>query len=62
MHLTEMSPEMEQVFVTERNQDWANNKISSGKFLPNAKGQYVMIVMSAGKKVSNRTELCRCFF
>lgn len=43
MHLTEMSPEMEQAFVIDRNQDWAN-KISSGKFLPNPKGQYVMIV------------------
>ncbi|WP_165312059.1 TraB/GumN family protein [Vibrio ziniensis] len=43
MHLTEMSPEMEQAFVTNRNQDWAN-KLSSGKFLPTQQGQYVMIV------------------
>ncbi|MFV0450477.1 MAG: TraB/GumN family protein [Vibrio sp.] len=43
MHLTEMSPEMEQAFVISRNQDWAN-KLSSGKFLPTQQGQYVMIV------------------
>jgi len=43
MLLTEMSPEMEQAFVHQRNQDWAD-KLSSGNFLPNPNGQYVMIV------------------
>ncbi len=43
MHLSEMSPEMEQAFVHSRNQDWAE-KLSSKTFLPNPNGQYVMIV------------------
>ncbi len=43
MHLTEMSPEMEQAFVHSRNQDWAQ-KLSSERFLPKPDGKYVMIV------------------
>ncbi len=43
MQLTEMSPEMEEAFVHNRNQDWAK-KLSSDSFLPKPHGQYVMIV------------------
>ncbi len=43
MQLSEMSPEMEKTFVHDRNQDWVQ-KLSSGHFLPNPSGQYVMIV------------------
>lgn len=41
--LTEMSPEFEAAFLTERNLDWAQ-KLSNPTWLPDAKGNYVVVV------------------
>lgn len=41
--LTEMSPELEQAMVQNRNRDWAD-KLASGQLLPQSQGQYLMVV------------------
>ncbi|WP_159738709.1 TraB/GumN family protein [Vibrio atypicus] len=41
--LTEMSPEFEQAFLTDRNLNWVE-KLADPSWLPNKKGQYVMVV------------------
>lgn len=42
-HLTEMSPEFEQAFIYQRNQDWAN-KLASREILPKKQGNYLVVV------------------
>ncbi len=41
--LTELSPEFEQAFIHQRNQDWVS-KLSEPSWLPNPKGSYVVVV------------------
>lgn len=43
MKLNEFSSELESTLVTNRNHDWVN-KLTSGNFLPNPQGQYLMVV------------------
>ncbi|WP_315905428.1 TraB/GumN family protein [Vibrio fluvialis] len=43
MKLNEYSNELEQTLVTNRNRDWVN-KLTSGQFLPNPNGRYLMVV------------------
>lgn len=41
--LSEMSPELEKLFIFERNRNWAR-KLSSGSLFPSHKGNYVVVV------------------
>lgn len=41
--LTEMSPEFEAAFLTQRNEDWAH-KLSNPNWLPKKKGKYLVVV------------------
>lgn len=41
--LTEMSPELEQAMISDRNRDWAD-KLASKDFLPHHNGDYLLVV------------------